>query len=47
MPHDLILRKVRNWPEHWQAVFSELRISMGMENAYYAVSKLKGGMSNA
>ena len=44
MPHCLILKAVSKWPEHWQKAFEELRITMGMENAYYRIRQLKGGM---
>lgn len=47
MPHDLILKNVAKMPAHWQEVFAELRISMGMENAYYAIRKMRGGYANA
>lgn len=43
MPHALIIKNVAKWPAHWQAAFEELRIVMGMENAYYRIRQLKGG----
>lgn len=47
MPHFMILEAVKKMPAHWQEVFAELRISMGMENAYYAIKNMRGGLVNA
>jgi hypothetical protein len=47
MPHELILKNVAKMPIHWQEVFAELRISMGMENAYRRIKELRGGIANA
>lgn len=45
--NEFYLKQIRNWPAHWQAAFEELRISMGVRNAYYAIRSLKGGKANA
>lgn len=45
--NEIYLRQIKNWPAHWQAAFEELRISMGVRNAYYAVKNLRGGIVNA
>ena len=45
--NEFYLKAVKNWPAHWQAAFEELRIIMGVRNAYYTIRNLKGGFVNA
>lgn len=37
MSHKIILERVKKMPEHYQSLFEQWRIFMGMENAYYRV----------
>lgn len=43
----IYLRNVRTWPAHWQAAFEEMRISMGVREAYFAIKAMRGGAYHA
>lgn len=45
--NEIYLKQVRNWPEHWREAFEELRLSMGVRNAYYEIKRLRGGIVHA
>lgn len=41
MCHEIILKNVRLMPEHQQKMFEEMRIFLGMENAYKRLCEIR------